>query len=118
MRRVEFLNQLKEQLYGLPVEDLNRSLGYYDEMILDRMEDGLTEEEAVTAVGTVDEVTKAILSATPIRTLIKRNVKSKTLSKKEIILLSIFSPIIISLFISLIAIVISLFATLFAFVMA
>ena len=65
MKRIEFLNQLKAQLWALPEADIQCSLDYYSEMIDDRMEDGLSEEEAVAAIGDLDEIVKQILNETP-----------------------------------------------------
>ena len=65
MKRSEFLEKLKAQLWALPEGDVQNSLDYYSEMIDDRMEDGLPEEEAVAAVGDLDEIVKQILSETP-----------------------------------------------------
>lgn len=49
MDKRTFLNSLREQLYGLSQSDIDKSLEYYSEMIDDRMEDGVSEEEAVAA---------------------------------------------------------------------
>ena len=56
MKRNEFLSKLKERLWALPEADKQCSLDYYSEMIDDRMEDGLSEEEAVAAIGDLDEI--------------------------------------------------------------
>lgn len=61
MTKHEFLSALRDRLAGLPQEDLERSLEYYGESIDDRMEDGLTEEEAVAAMGSIDEIVSQIL---------------------------------------------------------
>ena len=47
MRKEEFLSQLESGLYGLPQADIDERLSFYAEMIDDRMEEGLGEEEAV-----------------------------------------------------------------------
>ena len=65
MKRIEFLNKLKASLWALPEADVQCSLDYYSEMIDDRMEDGLSEEEAVAAVGNLEEIVKQILNETP-----------------------------------------------------
>lgn len=65
MTKHEFLAALRGRLSGLPEEDLERSLEYYSESIDDRMEDGLTEEEAVGAMGSIDEIVSQILMGTP-----------------------------------------------------
>ena len=56
MNKKAFLWALMDGLSGLPMEDIERSLDYYSEMIDDRMEDGLSEEEAVAAMGPVKEI--------------------------------------------------------------
>ena len=46
MNKREFLASLRNGLYGLPQDDIEERLGFYAEMIDDRMEEGLTEEQA------------------------------------------------------------------------
>lgn len=65
MKRVEFLKELKARLWALPEADIQCSLDYYSEMIDDRMEDGLGEDEAVAAVGDLEEIVAQILQETP-----------------------------------------------------
>lgn len=64
MNKEQFLAAIRERLEGLPPGDLERTLEYYREMIEDRMEDGLTEEEAVQAIGPVDDIAAQILAET------------------------------------------------------
>ena len=52
MKKEQFLRELGLRLSSLPYADKKRSLDYYSEMIADRMEDGLAEEEAVKKMGT------------------------------------------------------------------
>lgn len=51
MQKTEFLDRLRAALADLPAEELEKTLGYYAEMIEDRMEDGMDEEAAVAAMG-------------------------------------------------------------------
>ena len=62
MNKHEFLSALRARLSALPLEEVLDRLSFYGEMIDDRMEEGLSEEEAVSAVGTVDEIAARILS--------------------------------------------------------
>ena len=78
MTKLEFLSALRERLAGLPQEDLERSLEYYSESIDDRMEDGLTEEEAVEAMGPIDEIVSQILMGTSLPKLVKQKTKGST----------------------------------------
>ena len=56
MRKQEFLAKLRKGLSGLPQDDIEERLIFYSEMIEDRKEEGLSEEEAVAAIGSVDEI--------------------------------------------------------------
>ncbi len=61
MTKADFLEALRNCLRALPDADAARSLDYYIEMIDDRMDDGMTEEEAVAAVGDPADVAREIL---------------------------------------------------------
>ena len=56
MSKQEFLDELRKGLSSLPQSDLEERLIFYSEMIDDRVEEGLTEEEAISEIGTVNEV--------------------------------------------------------------
>jgi uncharacterized membrane protein len=56
MTKAEFLAELRARLQGLDKDDLQRSLDFYAEMIDDRMEDGMTEGEAVANVGDLNQI--------------------------------------------------------------
>ena len=62
MTKLEFLAQLKDRLSSLSQGDVNRSLDFYSEMIDDRIEDGMSEGEAVANVGDLDRIAEQILS--------------------------------------------------------
>ena len=53
MTKLQFLLALHDKLTGLPRDEVEERLNFYSEMIEDRMEDGLSEEEAVAAIGSV-----------------------------------------------------------------
>lgn len=61
MNREDFLHTLRERLAELSEEDRKQTLEYYSESIADRMEEGLSEEEAVAALGSVEEIAAQIL---------------------------------------------------------
>lgn len=62
MTRNEFKNALSARLLTLPMSESTKTLDFYDEMICDRIEDGMSEEEAVAALGDIDNLAKEILS--------------------------------------------------------
>ena len=65
MTRDEFLNRLGELLACLPADQVKETQEFYAEAIADRMEDGMTEAEAVAAMGTLGEVAEATLDELP-----------------------------------------------------
>ena len=94
MNKTEFLNELRSKLNGLPQEDLENRLNFYEEMINDRIDEGKSEEEAVNEIGTVDEVVKEIAKDTPLTSLVKEKIKPKrALRVWEIVLLTLGFPL-------------------------
>ena len=85
MNKQEFITKLKAMLTDLPEKEINDRIDFYSEMIDDRIEDGLTEEEAVKDIGTVEEVAKQIINEIPLFKIIKHKLKkSKNEIKSEI----------------------------------
>ena len=119
MYKEAFLEELKNGLIGLPEEDIAERLAFYSEMIDDRMEEGLTEEEAVEQTGPISEIVSQTIADTPLHKLVKANIKTKRpLSSGEIALLVLGSPLWISLIIVAIVLVIALYIVLWALIIA
>lgn len=78
MTRVEFLTQLDHQLSALSKEQADEYLNYYAEMLADRMEDGMSEEEAVASMERVEVIARRILGAA-YTTPQKKNMEGKWL---------------------------------------
>lgn len=97
MNKQELLNTLSEKLSGLPEAELKRSLDFYSEMIDDRIEDGLTEDEAVAAIGDVKTIADQIMEDIPLNKIVKDKVKKakpkRALRAWEIVLIAVGSPI-------------------------
>ena len=47
MTKQEYLSAIRGKIRKMPADDINKFMDYYSEMIDDRMEDGLSEEDAV-----------------------------------------------------------------------
>lgn len=110
MNKQEFLTKLRKGLSGLPQGDIEERLAFYSEMIDDRMEDGLSEEDAVTEIGNVDEIISQIITDIPLSKLVKEKIKPKrTLSAWEIVLLTLGCPIWLSVLIVAIALIFSVY---------
>jgi len=118
MNKQEFLAVIKNEIAVLPQEDIERSLDYYGEMVDERIEDGMPEEQAVAEMGTIDEIVSQILEDIPMQTLVKTKVKnpSRSLRVWEIVLLVLGSPLWLSLIIAAFAVVLSVYITVWAVV--
>jgi uncharacterized membrane protein len=115
MNKEQFLFELKFRLNGLPQNDIDERVLFYSEMIDDRMEDGLSEEEAVAAVGSVDEIVDQVMSEIPLTRIVKEKVKQKQPRKGwEIALLILGFPLWFPLLIAAFAVCFSLYITLWA----
>ena len=97
MNKNQLMDALKERLAGLPEEELKRSLDFYSEMIDDRMEDGLSEDEAVAGLGDVKEISDRILEDIPLKKIVSEKVKKikpeRKLKPWEIVLIAVGSPV-------------------------
>ena len=119
MLKQEFLAQLRSGLAGLPQDDISERLTFYSEMIDDRMEEGLSEAEAVAAIGSVDEIVAQIVADTPFSKIAKERIKPKRqLNALEIVLLALGCPIWLSLGIAAIAVIISLYVSLWSVIIS
>lgn len=122
MTKKKFLDEIKSRLKGLPQNDIDKSLDYYSEMIEDRIEDGMSEEEAVADLGTVDEIVAQILNDIPLPKIVKEKVSPKrSLAAWEIVLLVLGFPlwfsvlmVVLSVFLAVYIVLWSLVITLYA----
>ncbi|MDO4732330.1 MAG: DUF1700 domain-containing protein [Bacillota bacterium] len=61
MNKESFLRQLEKKLAFLPQSEIKRTLNFYEESIDDRVEDGMSEEEAVASIERADIIAERIL---------------------------------------------------------
>ena len=117
MNKEQFLDGLRRELSGLPQEDIEERIAFYEEMIVDRMDEGMSEKEAVSGIGSIEEITRQIMSEIPLTKLVKEKVRPKrSLKAWEIVLLVLGSPVWIPLAIAAVAVLLSVYAVLWAVV--
>ena len=115
MNKQEYLEKLRRALAQMPPEELEKQLAYYDELISDMCEDGMSEAEAVARLGEPDAVAAELLAALPLGTLVKSRIRSAgSLSALNIVLLVLGFPLWFPLLVSAFAVVLSLLVTLWA----
>lgn len=115
MDKQAFLAQLRRGLSGLPREDIDDRVMFYAEMIDDRVEEGLSEPDAVSQLGTVEAVVDQILAETPLTKLVKEKVRpNRALRVWEIVLLVLGSPVWLSLLIAAAAVVLAVYVVIWS----
>ena len=128
MTKLKFLLELEKKLSALPQEDIEERLTFYSEIIEDRVEEGITEEDAVAQIGNIEEIAAQILAehtaepppcsgekVTVEEFPVAGEQKPKRTHKTwEIVLLALGSPIWISLLIAVLAVAFSLVVSVLA----
>ncbi len=126
MNKQEFLIELKKSLKGLRKKEISERVSFYSEMIDDRIEEGLTEEEAVAKISSISEISST--------EEVKKEKKSSSKLKTALIIagspiwlaliIALFSVLLalvivaIALAISVVAIVFALFVSLWAILLS
>ncbi len=119
MNKQQFLSELRARLKGLPQKEIDERCSFYSEMIDDRVEEGVSEEEAVSEIGSVDSVVSQILADIPFTKLVKEKIKPKrSLKGWEIALIIIGSPVWAPLLFALIMIILSAYVVVWSLVIA
>ena len=121
MNKQQFIDALREKLSGLPEAEVEERISFYAEMIDDRIEDGLSEEEAVGAVGSVNAIADQIIADIPLGKIVKNKVKTEAKTKKktwEIVLLAVGAPLWFPLLIAAFAVIIAMYAVLWSLIIS
>ncbi len=119
MNKQEFLLSLRKGLSGLPQDDIEERLSFYSEIIDDKIEEGISEEQALAETGSVDEIVSRIIADIPLTKLVKDKITPKRkLLAPEILLLILGSPIWLSLAVTVLAVIFSLYISLWSIVIS
>lgn len=122
MTKKLFLEQLRQRLQRISQDEQTTVCHYYDEIISDKIEEGMTEEQAVASLGDIDQLVTEILSEQSIPQLIRERVNQshrQSSNKTVWVILAILgSPIWLSLVIALISVIGAAIISLMAVAMA
>lgn len=124
MTKIEFLLSLNEKISALPQDEVRERLNFYSEMIEDGIEEGLSEEEAVAAVGDVDEIAEGIMAelsqnkGEPSIEAVSDKKPKRRISGMEIALLIIGFPLWFPLLIATFAVAFSLCVSVWAVIIS
>lgn len=119
MNKQQFLTELDNRLVCLALKDREESMGFYAELIDEKMEaEGVSEEEAVASLGSMNEIVYAILDGYPTHKLIGKRMKdSKEHSSNKVlfIVLAVLTfPFWIGLLIAAVAVIVSIYISIWA----
>lgn len=117
MTKQEFLKRLREGIKTLPQNEIDERITFYSEMIDDRIEEGVPENEAVALAGDVDTIISQIISEVPSAKK-EKTVQKRKMKAWEIVLLVLGSPIWLSLAIAAIAVIFSLYGALWSVIIS
>lgn len=115
MRKEEFLERLGRRLSGLSPKDMEERLAFYGEMIDDRMDEGLPEEEAVAGIGSVEEI---VYQMTGERPPVEKTQPKKEIDRWALVLLIIGAPVWFPLGISVVSVVFSVYISWWAVIIS
>lgn len=118
MNKEEFLNRLREALKGLPAAETEKSALYYAEILDDRMEDGMSEVEAVASLGAPEEVAENLKLELPLGTLVRSKMSGSGMGAGTVVLLVLGSPVWLPLLLAGLAVALSLAVSLWAIVLS
>ncbi len=119
MNKNEFIESLKQKLSLLPAQELSDRINFYSEIIDDYIEDGLPEEDAVSKLGSIDNVVNEILKDTSLIKLAKIKFKPKNKFKPWVYILIILGfPIWFTLLVSLLSVIFSLYISFWSVVIS
>lgn len=128
MNRYDFKHQLARRLSGLPEEELATTLSFFDEMIDDRLDEGMTEDQAVADLGDLDEIANRILAEMSPFERVKQKLKPKRpISGGQWVLIALTFPLLLPIIIMfgalglglvliMAALLFAFYATVFAFI--
>ena len=118
MNKEEFLNRLREALKGLPAAETEKSALYYAEILDDRMEDGMSEVEAVASLGAPEEVAENLKLELPLGTLVRSKMSGSGMGAGTVVLLVRGSPVWLPLLLAGLAVALSLAVSLWSIVLS
>ena len=117
MNKQKFISTLKRRLARLPRAEVAERVNFYSEMIDDRIEEGLSEHEAVAEIGPIDKIVAQIKAERVPRAATGGSLPASKLRGWEIAVMIIGSPVWIPLLIAAAAVIFALYAVMWSLVL-
>ena len=117
MNKNQFISEIKSRLSNYPEVEIDKAMAFYVESIDDRVEDGMSEEEAVASLGNINEIIDNIKGELPLNTIVKNKIESQKKKSNNnlwlIVLLIVTSPIWITLLLAIGGTIVGAIASIF-----
>ena len=114
MDKETFLKRLNKALGSLSAAERAKTVQYYREILEDRMEDGIPEEEAVAALGPVEQIAGEILAEQGTGNHARRSWGSTALialgSPLWLVLLAAVAAVLFAMYVTAWAVIVTLFS--------
>ena len=119
MTKQEFISELRNGLSVLPEEDIEERIAFYSEIIDDKIEEGLSIEDAIKEIGSVEEIVSAIIENIPLSRFVKEKIKPRrSLSALEILLIVLGIPVWFPLISALGAVALALYVAVWSVIIS
>ena len=119
MNKEEFISTLRNKLSKFPQKEVEDGIAFYSEMIDDKIEDGISEEDAVKDIGEIDSIVSQIVAEIPLSKIMKEKLKPKRSFKAwEIVLIILGSPIWLPILLSVFVVIVALYASLWVVIIS
>ena len=119
MLKKDFFAALRYAVRGLPAREASEHIAFYEEMIDDKIEEGMSEAQAVRSLGGVEKVASQIIAQTPMTRIVREKIRpAGGRGALGITFLILGSPIWLSLLIAVFAVLISLYAAAISVIIA
>ena len=116
MNTQKFIEKLETSLHSIPKQEAKERISFYLEMIDDRIEEGLSEEEAIAKIGPIEDIAKQIISEYSAKEAAFGTAKKRKLSISETVLLVIGSPVWLPIMLAALIIVASFYLVLWSLI--
>jgi len=87
MNKDTFLKALRKQLKQLKKSEIQKNISYYDELISDMLENGLSEADALARIGAPEQIAREILQNTAPESFRQKDIPGRILMGASIITL-------------------------------
>lgn len=119
MNKQQFLDALRQALKPVPEAEIEKTVLYYSEMIDDRIEDSLTEEEAVAGLEDIEIIAQRVKCDLPLNVMVKAKADAKGgLKWWHVLLIVVGFPLWFPIGIALLAIIFAFYVVIWSLILA